>query len=104
MSNPNLPETANAAAAPPLNFVALLRQMLKTSNKVSDLIFSPFRPPQVELGGKLKPVAFPGLEKLTPAQTASIAKIIIGNHPTATETLETSGSTDLSFSVPGDAR
>jgi hypothetical protein len=58
---------------PPLNFIALLRQMLKTSDKVSDLIFSPGRPPQVELGGNLQPVRFPGLEKLTPAHTASMA-------------------------------
>ncbi len=78
--------------------------MLKTSDKVSDLIFSPGRPPQVELAGNLKPVQFPGLEKLTPAHTASMAKLIIGNHHSATESLETSGSADLSFSAPGEAR
>jgi twitching motility protein PilT len=78
--------------------------MLKTSDKVSDLIFSPGRPPQIELAGDLKPVAFPGLEKLTPAHTASMAKLIIGNHHNATESLETSGSADLSFSAPGEAR
>lgn len=87
-----------------MNFLALLRQMLKTSDKVSDLIFSPFRPPQVELAGKLKPVPFPGLEKLTPSHTASMAKIIIGNHGSATESLEKTGSADLSFSAPGEAR
>ena len=89
---------------PPLNFIALLRQMLKTSDKVSDLIFSPGRPPQVELGGNLQAVRFPGLEKLTPAHTASMAKLIIGNHHSATESLEKSGSADLSFSAPGEAR
>ncbi len=78
--------------------------MLKTSDKVSDLIFSPGRPPQIELAGKLQPVKFPGLEKLTPAQTASMAKLIIGNHQSAAEALEKSGSADLSFSVPGEAR
>jgi twitching motility protein PilT len=103
MSNPNLPE-APASSAPPLNFLALLRQMLKASDKVSDLIFSPSRPPQIELGGKLKPVSFPGLEKLTPAHTASMAKIIIGSHASATESLEKTGSADLSFSAPGEAR
>jgi twitching motility protein PilT len=78
--------------------------MLRTSDKVSDLIFSPGRPPQIELAGNLQPVQFPGLEKLTPAHTASMAKLIIGNHHNATESLETSGSADLSFSAPGEAR
>jgi len=78
--------------------------MLKASDKVSDLLFSPGRPPQVELAGKLQPVRFPGLEKLTPAHTAGMAKVIIGNHVSANENLEKSGSADVSFSVPGEAR
>jgi twitching motility protein PilT len=86
------------------NFLAVLRQMLSASEKVSDLIFSPGRPPQIELGGKLEPVRIPGLEKLTPAHTAGIAKLILGNQQTASESLEKSGSADLSFSAPGDAR
>jgi twitching motility protein PilT len=101
MSDPNL---SQSGAASPLNFIAVLRQMLKTSDKVSDLIFSPGRPPQIELSGKLQPVSIPGLEKLTPAHTAGMAKIIIGNHQNAAETLEKSGSADLSFSAPGEAR
>ena len=88
----------------PPNFVAVLRQMLGASEKVSDLIFSPGRPPQIELAGKLKPVNIPGLEKLTPAHTAGIAKVIIGNSQNAIDSLEKTGSADLSFSVPGDAR
>jgi twitching motility protein PilT len=103
MSNPITNSQANTPP-PPLNFIAVLRQMLKTSDKVSDLIFSPGRPPQIELAGKLQPVAFPGLEKLTPAHTISMAKLIIGNHTIATENLETNGSADLSFSAPGEAR
>ena len=95
---------AQANTPPPLNFMAVLRQMLKASDKVSDLLFSPGRPPQVELSGKLMPVLFPGLEKLTPAHTAGMAKVIIGNHESANESLEKSGSADLSFSVPGEAR
>jgi twitching motility protein PilT len=103
MSNPITPD-APASTPPPLNFMAVLRQMLKTSDKVSDLIFSPGRAPQVELAGKLQPVGFPGLEKLTPAHTASMAKLIIGNHPSAAESLEKNGSADVSFSAPGEAR
>src|SRR4030081_2630682 len=97
-SNPQ----STAPAAP--NFIAVLRQMLGTSGKVSDLIFSPGRPPQVELAGKLVPVRVPGLEKLLPAHTAGIAKLIIGNQQNAVESLEKSGSADLSFSAPGEAR
>jgi len=78
--------------------------MLKTSDKVSDLLFSPGRPPQIELAGKLQPIQFPGLEKLTPAHTTEIARLIIGNHSIATESLEKNGSADISFSAPGEGR
>lgn len=88
----------------PPNFIVVLREMLRSSDRVSDLIFSPGKPPQVELAGKLQPVVIPGLEKLTPAHTAGIAKLIIGNQQTALESLEKTGSADLSFSAPGDAR
>jgi len=96
----NLP----AGGPPTPNFIAVLRQMLSASEKVSDLIFSPGRPPQVELSGKLEPVRIPGLEKLTPSHTAGIAKVIVGNHQIASESLEKTGSADLSFSAPGEAR
>ena len=78
--------------------------MLRVSDKVSDLIFSPGRPPQIELTGRLQPVRIPGLEKLTPAHTASIAKLLMSNQQTAIDSLERSGSADLSFSAPGENR
>ena len=93
-----------AGAQPQLNFINVLQRMLAVSDKVSDLIFSPGRAPQIELMGELKPVAVPGLEKLLPAHTASLAKLIMGNHQTAPETLEKTGSADVSFSAPGFAR
>src|SRR5882672_10134022 len=105
MSTPQTPTVTSQTGAnvpvPPLNFINVLQRMLAMSDKVSDLLFSPGRPPQVELAGKLQPVRFPGLEKLTPADTAGMAKVIIGNHVSANETLEKSGSADVSFSVPG---
>src|SRR6266850_604431 len=106
MSNPiiSTPPTPPTSAPPPLNFIAMLRQMLGASDKVSDLLFSPGRPPQIELAGKLEPVRIPGLEKLIPPHTASIAKLIIGNHESANESIEKTGSADLSFSAPGEAR
>jgi twitching motility protein PilT len=103
MSNP-VTLDAPATTAPQMNFLAVLRQMLRASDKVSDLIFSPGRPPQIELTGKLEGIQVPGLEKLTPAHTAGIAKLIIGNHAAAAESIEKTGSADLSFSAPGEAR
>src|SRR5438045_1600479 len=104
MSSEQSNVNSQAAPPPPPNFVAVLREMLRASDKVSDLIFSPGRPPQIELAGKLVPVRVVGLQKLTPAHTAGIAKLIIGNQQTAVDSLEKTGSADLSFSVPGDAR
>ena len=105
MSNEQVTSTTQPQATPPpLNFVSVLKEMLRASDKVSDLIFSPGRPPQIELAGKLVPVRVAGLEKLLPAHTAGIAKLIIGNQQTALDSLEKTGSADLSFSVPGDAR
>ncbi|MFN2531576.1 MAG: type IV pilus twitching motility protein PilT [Pyrinomonadaceae bacterium] len=92
------------AGPPPPNFIVVLRQMLRASEKVSDLLFSPGRPPQIEVAGKLVPVPIPGLEKLLPSHTAGIAKLIIGDQQAAAETLEKTGSADLSFSASGDAR
>src|SRR5438477_3997751 len=94
------PEPTNPSPAP-LNLMRVMQQMLAVSDKVSDLIFSPGRPPQIELVSKLQPVAVPGIEKLTPAQTLAIAKIIIGDNAKAAENLETLGSIDVSFSLPG---
>ena len=88
----------------------VLQRMLAVSDKVSDLIFSPGRPPQVELLGSLQGVQIPGLEKLTPAHTAGIAKVIISSHLQAGQdvavarNLEQHGSTDVSFSAAGLAR
>src|SRR5919206_3033270 len=106
MSTPQTPTgaTTGAPAAPQLNFIGVLQRMLAVSDRVSDLIFSPGRPPQVELMGELQPVEIPGLEKLLPNHTSGIARIIMGNHQVAAENLEKFGSADLSFSAPGFAR
>jgi twitching motility protein PilT len=87
-----------------INFSQVIQQMLSVSNKISDLIFSPGRPPQVELIGKLTAVNLPGMEMLTPAHTAGIAKALIGSNKAAEDSLESNGSADLSFSLPGLSR
>ena len=104
MNKQPLNQNAPEGGPTPPNFISVLQQMLRVSEKVSDLIFSPGRPPQVELTGSLQPVHISGLEKLTPAHTASIAKLIMGNQQTAVESLEKHGSADLSFSAAGEAR
>lgn len=85
-------------------FNQVLRAMLSTSDKVSDLIFSPGRPPQVELLGELRPVRLQGLEMLTPAHTKSITDLLIGNNIVAREKLDKLGAADLSYSVVGFSR
>ena len=45
-----------SAAQPRVPFQNLVAMMIRKSDKISDLIFSPGRPPQVELLGKLEPV------------------------------------------------
>jgi twitching motility protein PilT len=87
-----------------INFSQVVQQMLAVSPKISDLIFSPGRPPQVELIGKLTPVNIEGMEMLTPAHTAGIAKALIGPNKNAEESLEKHGSADLSFSLTGLSR
>jgi len=87
-----------------INFSQVLQEMLSKSDKISDLIFSPGRPPQVELIGKLTSIQIAGLEMLTPAHTAAIAQALIGSNKIAADCLEKWGSADLSFSLPGLSR
>ena len=48
----NAQPLAASTSSSPLNFTAVLQVMLSASSKVSDLIFSPGRPPQIELAGR----------------------------------------------------
>jgi twitching motility protein PilT len=104
MSETQEPSAQETPTPGSLNLAKVLKQMLDVSDKVSDLIFSPGRPPQVELVSKLQGVPIAGLEKLIPAQTYAIAKLIIGDHAPSLESLEKNGSADLSFGVPGLGR
>jgi twitching motility protein PilT len=83
---------------------ALLAAMLKASDKISDLIFSPGRPPQVEVYGQLMTVQVPGLSVLSADDTRRIASDLIGNNKQAINTLREQGSCDISFGLPGLAR
>ena len=83
---------------------ALLAAMLRATEKVSDLIFSPGRPPQVEIYGQLIPVQGPGLRLLTADDTRRIASDLIGDNKQAINMLREQGSCDISFGLPGLAR
>ena len=81
----------------------LLAGMLRASDKVSDLIFSPVRPPQVESHGQLTAVEISGTGTLTADDTRRIAADLIGTNKQAINTLREQGSCDVSYGLPGMA-
>jgi twitching motility protein PilT len=85
-------------------FRAVLQQMLAVDSKVSDLIFSPGRPPQVELNSDLQGVPVSGMERLIPAQIKAIADVMLTGNEQGHETLDKKGSTDISYSAAGLGR
>lgn len=94
--------TASATAASHTFATAsLLTVMLRSAPKVSDLFFSPGKPPMVEVNGRLSPI---GGRALTPDDTRHIASELIGNNHHASGTLRDHGSCDVSYSLGGTAR
>ncbi len=113
--NPAFPADRHAPASPATQpvrptqsaeeiFHNILRRMLAAGDKVSDLIFSPGRPPQVELSGDLEPVPIPGYEMLKPPHIKAFVEVMLSGNRQGTEALETKGSSDISYSVPGLCR
>jgi twitching motility protein PilT len=93
---------ATAAARAPFATPALLAAMLKTSTKISDLFFTPGKPPLVEISGKLAPAG--ATRVLTSDDTRHIASDLIGNNQHAIDNLKEFGSCDVSYSLPGTHR
>ena len=91
-----------SAAAFPTD--ALVSKMLDAGSGISDLVFSPGRPPQVEQHGELTAVVLSGLEKLTAAHTAVIARHLVASQPQAVRTLRDQGACDLSYILGDRAR
>ena len=99
------PAKAPAAPAPPASpTAALVAAMVKSYKGVSDLIFSPGRPPQVESNGHLVPVKFEGLPMLTADHTSRIAHELIGQNKQAMQILKESGACDFSYGLPQHSR
>lgn len=87
-----------------LSAPALLLAMLRVPGKVSDLIMSPGSYPVVELSGKLVPVKISGSSALTSEDTRRIAYELIDGNKQAVDSLETQGSCDISYRLPGHCR
>jgi twitching motility protein PilT len=83
---------------------ALLMAMLRAAGQVSDLIFSPGRPPQVGVHGQLIPIQAPGMRLLSSDDTRHVASDLIGNNQQAIVMLREQGSCDVSYGLPGMAR
>ena len=92
------------AAPAPISTNVLLASMLQVSSLVSDLIFSPGKPPQVELRGKLVGVKIGDLGVLTVVDTERIAGDLMAGNQKALDLLRTQGACDLSYSIPGKSR
>ncbi len=82
----------------------MILAMLGAGAGISDLIFSPGRPPQVEQHGELTAVAIDGVPMLETDHTARVARELIGGNEHALRTLHDNGACDLSYSVPNCAR
>jgi len=75
--------------------------MLRSAPKISDLFFSPGKPPMVEVNGRLVPT---GPRAMTPEDTQHVASELIGNNEHARGNLREQGSCDVSYSLPGASR
>src|SRR5258708_23051693 len=102
--NTNPGSVPAAPAASKVSTGAIVATMLQVSKQVSDLIFCPGRPPQVEISGQLKEVNIAGVGKMTPDVTKRIATDLLGNNELVAEKLKIEGSADLSYGIPGIAR
>jgi len=93
---------APAVAPAPFSTPALLAAMLKVSPKISDLFFSPGKPPLVEISGKLAPAGTSRV--LSCDDTLRIGCDLIGQNKHAIDNLKELGSCDVSYSLPGAHR
>jgi len=96
--------TQTAPAQRVIHTAQLITAMLKSNTHVSDLVFSPGRAPQIEVSGQLVELKYKGLERLSAADTKSIAYDIMGDNEHPLRKLDQDGSADLSYGLPGVGR
>jgi twitching motility protein PilT len=88
---------------PDIDTPDLIEAMLDSGKGISDLIFSPGRPAQVERHGQLAAVD-EGPPVLAPSHTAQIARDLIDGNPQVLWTLDNEGAADFSYSIPSRTR
>jgi len=86
-------------AQPVIATPALIAAMLESGAGISDLIFSPGRPPQVERHGELRPVDIPGCAIMRAEDTARVARDLIDGNAHGLLMLKEQGACDLSFAL-----
>src|SRR6266404_3952853 len=102
-----VPTVTAAAPAPAKQAVptaAIVTAMVNSGKNISDLIFSPGKPPQVEFSGHLTVVNVPGVGVMGAEDTSRVAGDLIGPNKQAIQQLKEDGSADLSYSIAGLAR
>jgi len=92
------------AEAPSKLAAAMITTMLDVGDGISDLVFSPGRPAQVEKHGELTPVDIPEIPVLKAEHTAQIARELIAGNEQALRSLKDQGACDLSYAIPNAAR
>jgi twitching motility protein PilT len=92
------------AAPPSFSTPAVIAAMLDSGHGISDLVFSPGRPPQVEQHGDLTSVPVRELPVLRVTDTVRLARDIIGDNQQALRALKDQGACDLSYSLAERAR
>ena len=82
----------------------LLEAMLDVAPGVSDLNLSVGAPPQVEVDGQLRGVPYASVDRLMPYHTELIAMRLLRGKKDLADRLVTTGSADLSYSLPRRTR
>ena len=92
-------DTAVAQSGATLTTGEIVKTLLEAGPGVSDLIFSPGRPAQVEKHGELVAVTVPDMPFLRPEDTSRNASDLIGSNEQALRGLKEQGACDLSYSL-----
>jgi twitching motility protein PilT len=98
------PANSVVLAAASFSTPDVIAAMLDSGKGISDLIFSPGRPPQVERHGSLTAVDIAELPLLQPGDTARIAHDLMRGNEQALQSLKEQGAADLSYSLPDRCR
>lgn len=100
--------TLTSAVSSPFSTLEGLNRILLAihamSDKVSDVVFSPGRPPQVEISSQLRAARIPGMDVLTPEHTTEIARLLTQGNASAIESLSINGAADLAHGIGDRAR